>query len=143
MQAINFDKRRLVCSHILIKVDEVGLPIPMWPNGTIIKELLLEETFQGLHKMQWAWINNRTDKPDPITGVKTTTYFCQGVWHCISDDCQWTLRPCIRRTDFEKQKGSHLFLQYLLSTRESGLATSRAGPSLGSARLGRAELRCC
>lgn len=115
MQVIKFNKRSLVCSHILIKVNEVGLPIPMWPNGTIIKELSPAETLNGLHKTQWAWKNNRSDPCDPTTGVKTTYYVCQGVWHCINDDCQWTLRPSIRSQDFEKQKGSHLFLQCLLS----------------------------
>ena len=115
MQAIKFNKRSLVCSHILTEVNGVGLPIPMWPNGTIIKELSPAETLHGLHKTQWAWRNNRSDPCDPITGVKTTNYVCQGVWHCINDDCQWTLRPLIQSQDFEKQKGSRLFLQYLLS----------------------------
>jgi hypothetical protein len=110
MRAIKFNKMSLVCSNILIKVNEVGLPIPMWPNhdGTIMTELSPTETLKGLYKTQWAWKNNRSDLRDG-NGVKTTHYVCQGVWHCINDNCQWTLRPSIRTPDFEKQKGSHLF----------------------------------
>jgi len=85
----------------------------MWPNGTFTKELTATETLKGLSKTQWAWKNNRSDRLDPTTGFKTTHYVCQGVWRCVN--CQWTLRPLIRSQDFEKQKGSRLFLQYLLS----------------------------
>jgi len=93
--------------------NEASQPVPMWINGPFVKELSTAEMLRGLYKTQWAWKNNRSDPCDPVTGVKTTTYVCQGVWHCVN--CPWTLRPMIRKADFEKQKGFLLLLRHLLT----------------------------
>lgn len=93
---------------------ERSLPIPMWPNGTIIEHLSAVETLRGFHKTEWVWKNNRSDPRDPTTGVKTTYCVCQGVWHCTK--CEWTLRPIVRAGDFETQKGSTLILENLHSS---------------------------
>jgi hypothetical protein len=94
--------------------NEISLPVPMWPNGTFLKELSAAETLSELYKTQWAWKNNRSDPYDPVTGVKTTYYVCQGVWQCVN--CPWTLRPMIRSADFEKQKGFLLFSTLTLTS---------------------------
>ena len=116
--------QRMICLHKHICWTSMTLLLathrldPIWTSGTIIKELSPAETLNGLHKTQWAWRNNRSDLCDPTTGVKTTYLVCQGVWHCINDDCHWTLRPNIRSQDLKNRRVlTYSFNTYLVGSR--------------------------